>query len=439
MTKLQRFTSLSTFVFLYWASAVHADVVSEWNALAAQCSTSRPGPAGLLDLAIVQAAVHDAVQAIEHRYEPYLAVPAATGDESLASAAAAAAYYVLSSTSPAICPATMTATLDAAFKPYLEGKDPGLLVGQMAATRLLQEYRAIPVPPPADFTGGTGIGEWRPTPPAEAPMAYLFLATTKPFTLDSPSQLRPRPPPALTSNQYLRDYNEVKRFGAVESHPAAPGACPAPPRTDVARFWSANIIPQWNEAIRLIALDEQLSIGDSARLLALANLAAADSLIAVWDSKRYYHFWRPLTAIREGNNDTNNETVGDAAWTPFIQSAHLPMTGVPATTSQTPPYPDYVSGASGVTGAFTTILQLYFRTDWLKFEIYKAGPPSVAICTNPRTYRRISDAAQEVVDARVWLGIHFRFADEEGRRLGTRVAFQAFTEFLRPIPGHKER
>ena len=204
-----------------------------------------------------------------------------------------------------------------------------------------------------------------------------------------------QPPPPLGSRRYLRDYNEVKRFGAVESHPAV-GACPAPSKSDMARFWSGNFISQWNEAVRLVALDQQLSIGKAARLMALANLAAADAAITVWDSKYTFNFWRPITAIREGHLDGNNGTVGDPAWTPFISSAHFPAG------SQTPPYPDYTSGANGLTGAIVTTLQLFFNTNKLNFEVYKATPASAAICTNPRLYQRLSDAAQEVVDARVF-------------------------------------
>ena len=143
-----------------------------------------------------------------------------------------------------------------------------------------------------------------------------------------------------------------------------------------------NLVAQWNEAARMIAIDQQLSLGDSARLMALVNLAAADAAIAVWDSKRFFNFWRPITAIREGNNDLNPFTIGDPGWTPFIQGPHFPAG------SQTPPYPDYVSGANALTGALTRILQLYFRTDHFRFEVNKATPPAVVICENPRTYQR---------------------------------------------------
>jgi hypothetical protein len=163
-------------------------------------------------------------------------------------------------------------------------------VGFAAADVLLAEYRAAPSLPP--FTGGTGIGEWRPTPPANAPMAAFFMAEhTKPYTFDDPAKFRPGPPPAMTSKQYVRDYNEIKEHGSVQGHPPV-GACPAPRKTDTARFWSGNFAAQWNEATRNIAIDQQLSIGETARLLALANLAAADSIIAVWDSKKNYNFWR---------------------------------------------------------------------------------------------------------------------------------------------------
>jgi hypothetical protein len=235
----------------------------------------------------------------------------------------------------------------------------------------------------------------------------------------------------LDSHTYLREYEEVREFGSVASHPAV-AACPAPRETELARFWSGNFIAMWHDTVRQIGLDRQLSIGKNARLLALYSIAAADAAIAVWDTKYFYNYWRPITAIREGDNDLNDETVGDPSWTPFIQSAHFPAG------SQTPAYPDYTSGANGLTGAATGMLQLFFRTDRFEFEVYKATPPSVAICTNPRTFERLSDAAREVVDARIYLGIHFRAADENARRLGARVASWTFKKYLQPVQDHDD-
>ncbi|HZF32141.1 MAG TPA: vanadium-dependent haloperoxidase [Gammaproteobacteria bacterium] len=433
MMKLHNAAALAACLAAGWAAPVHADAVTDWHAIAVQCIAVAPAPASLggrsapanlLDLALVQAAVHDAVQAIEHQYEPYLARPPANGDEAPAAAAAAAAYRVLLKVCPHVVP-----TLDAAFAPYLAGNDAGLAVGYAAADALIAVYRpAVTLP---GFTGGTNPGEWRPTPPALAPMANLYVAANvKPFTFDDPAMFRPAPPPALTSKIYAKDYNEVKATGSVQSHPAA-ATCPGPRKTDLARFWSGNFAALWNDTVRQIAVDQQLSLGETARLLALTSLAAADAGIAVWDSKLHYDFWRPITAINLGDTDGNPATAPDASWTPFIQGPQF------AAGSQTPPYPDYVSGANGLTGAFVTTLQLFFRTDRLDFEIYKATPPAVAICTNPRTYRKLSDAAQEVVDARILLGIHFRTADVEARRLGTRVAFWAFTTTLRPVREHE--
>jgi len=422
MKRFHKIVALTLGAFASSMAPTHANVVTEWNALAVQC-INRPGAGAALDLALVQAAVHDAIQAIEHRYAPYFAVPPTNGNESRAAAAAAAARRVLGT----VCPSTAQPALDVALEPYVTGNDPGLAIGYAAGDALLTKLRPVPALPP--FTGGTGPGEWRPTPPANAPMRDLYLATTEPFVMTSPSQFRPGPPPALASDQYLRDYNEVKKIGAVESH-APVGACPARKDTDMARFWSGGVVAPWNQAARDIAVDRQLSLGDTARLLALVNLAAADAGIAVWDSKLRYNYWRPITAIREGANDGNEGTVGDVNWTPFIQSSHFPAG------SQTPPYQDYVSGANGLTGAYVTALQLFFGTDRVPFEIYKTAPASVAICTNPRTYRRFSEAADEVVNARILLGIHFRTADVEARLLGRRVAFWTFFNTLRPLSRH---
>src|SRR5262245_30143144 len=304
MTKIHNVAALAACLAAGFAAPAHADAVTDWHAIAVQCIAVTPAPANLggrstpanlLDLALVQAAVHDAVQAIEHDYEPYLARPTATGQESPAAAAAAAAYRVLLKVCPHVVP-----TLDIAFAPYLAGNDPGLVVGYAAADALIAgAYRpAVAVPP---FTGGTNPGEWRPTPPGLAPMANAFMATeVKPLTFDDPAKFRPGPPPALTSKTYLKDYNEVKAIGSVQSHPAA-GACPAPRKTDQARFYSGNFVSMWNDTVRSIAIDQQLSLGENARLLAISSLAAADALIAVWEAKKHYNFWRPSTAINLGD------------------------------------------------------------------------------------------------------------------------------------------
>ena len=387
--------------------------VTFWNNVAVAAAVAgRASPPSQLDIALVQAAVHDAVQAIEGRYEPYLfSDPSASGSPQ--AAVAAAAYGVLAGLYPAQRPGP--AGLDQTYANYISdhglGGDAGLQVGANAATALLAEYRPLISLPPN--TGGTGIGEWRPTPPANLTGQFEFLAHTEPFTLLRPSQFRPQPPPPMTSRQYSRDYDEVKARGS------ATGSNRTAAETDMAHFWSENFIAQWNRALRAIADDGVADTGDSARLFALANLAAADAVITVWESKFHFNFWRPITAIREGDNDPHPDTVGDPSWTPLIN---------------TPPYPDYTSGANGLTGAFTGILELFFNTDEYAFSVTSNAAAAIQ---KTRDFTRFSEAAEEAVEARILLGIHFRSADEEARSQGNRVAHWVFQKFLRPTPGGK--
>jgi hypothetical protein len=403
------------------SAPANADAVTDWNAIALDAvSAERPGTIGLVDVALVQVAVHDAVQALDRRYEPYFAeVEGAHGRRS--AAVAAAAHDVLVGIYP-----NRAASLDALYFTYLADHgldgDPALLVGQKVAARILPLRRANPDPLPPPFIGGTAIGQWRPTdsflgnPPVPAPfspMAVPWMAGFDPFTLPGPTRFRAAPPPALTSDQYTRDYNEVKALGALvnSSRSAA--------QTDVAYFYSENFPAQWNRALRSIANQHLQRTGDSARLFALANLAMADAIITCWDTKRTYVFWRPLTAIREGDQDGNPRTLGDPAWQPLINN---------------PNYPDYSSGANSVTGAVTRTLELFFGTDRVTFEVSTLAPLAVQ---KTRTYRRFSEAMQDVVNARVWLGIHFRTTDLVGRAQGRLVADWTFHHFLLPLdPDH---
>ena len=240
------------------------------------------------------------------------------------------------------------------------------------------------------------------------------MADSDPFALTSPTRFRPGPPPALDSAQYTRDYNEVKRLGALAST-ALTTLTRTPAQTDLAYFYSGNAIGQWNEVLRSLADEHLHRLSDSARLLALANIAMADSIITAWDSKRFYFYWRPLTAIREGDNDGNTQTVGDPDWQPLIN---------------TPNYPEYYSGYSSVTASITRVLALFFETDRMTFDIKTAVPAAVI---KTRTYNRFSDAAQDVVDARIYLGIHFRTADEVARTQSRLVASWVFNHFLLPL------
>jgi PAP2 superfamily len=413
MTKLTKFACLILFGSLSCAGPVWADAVTDWNDIAnVAVATGRPGPSGALDLALVQAAVHDAVQALDRRHEPYFAeVPGASG--SLSAAVAAAAHDVLVAFYP-----SQAVSLDISYSAYLANNglsgDPGLVVGQKVSAMIVPLRRLVPSSF-QPFIGGTNAGQWRPTesflpgPPASfSAMAVPWMAESDPFTLTGPARFRAEPPPALTDNRYRIDYDEVKAYGSLVS------AARSAQQTDVAYFWSENFLAQWNRALRAIAINNVPRQGDRARLFALANLAVADALISAWDSKKFYFIWRPLTAIREGNSDGNPNTVGDQTWQPLINN---------------PNYPDYTSGANNVTGAMTQVLALFFRTDRMTFQVTSNAPLAVQ---KTRTYNRFSDAAQEVVDARVYLGIHFRFADTAARTQGRQVARWVVGHYLLP-------
>ena len=417
-TGKRKIAGLMACASLSWTTAVFADAVTDWNEIAAaSVAAGRPGPISQVDLALVQAAVHDAVQAIEGRFEPYYAeVPGAKGSQS--AAVAAATHGVLVGFYP-----SQAATLDVSYFNYLADKglggDPGLAVGQKVAAAYLPLRRLNPDPLPPPNVGNTGIGQWRPTesflpgaPPTLSPMATPWMASFNPLTLTGPARFRAPPPPALTSKVYEADYNEVKKIGALDTSRRTAA------QTDVAYFWTDNFFVLWNRALRAIVDKNNVhKIGDRARLFALANLATADALISSWDSKAHYNMWRPITAIREGNNDGNPNTVGDPAWQSLINN---------------PNYPDYTSGANVVSGAMTGSLTRFFGGDKMTFQITSNAP---FVVQRTRTYNRFSEAAQEVVDARVLLGIHFRFADTAARKQGTQVAEWVYDHFLLPVVG----
>jgi hypothetical protein len=405
-----------------WTAVANADAVTDWNEITmAAVTASRPGPVGMLDVALVHVAIHDAVQAIDKRYEPYhVEIRGAKGSRS--AAVAAAARDVLAAIYPE---PEKVAALDATYYDYLARKglthDPGLAAGRKAAAGILPLRRNAPNPLPPPFVGGTGPGVWRPTdsfngtPPAPPPFSAMvtpWLATVDPFTLTGPSRFRANPPPALTSERYRNDYDEVKSLGALT------GSTRTSEQTELAHFYSDNFFTQWNRVLRNVALNKSHRVGDSARLFALANMAAADALITSWDNKVRYVFWRPLTAIREGDEDGNPHTVADPAWRPF---------------ANTPNYPDYTSGANNLVGAMTRTMARVLGTNRVTFEVTTLAAGATQ---KTRTYQRFSDASDDVVEARIYQGIHFRFADVIAQDQGRRVADWATGHFLLPLKRH---
>lgn len=388
-----------------------ADVVTDWNLItvnATNTAPARPGPSNLLDVAAVQLAVYDAIQAYAHDYQPYCTnITNASGSPE--AAAARAAYDVLKARLTSV---DQAAFIDAAYVNYLTAHgispmDEGNATGAAAAACIIAiraNDNSFPAGYPP-FIGGTELGQWRPTS-AGTSMATPWLAFVTPYTINSPSQFRPGPPPALDSPEYTRAYNEVKSIGSAGS------TTRTAEQTDMGNFWNLNYQVVLNRMLRDLSTEHIGNISDSSRFFALTSSSTADAIIAAWDSKREYYFWRPSTAIQNGDIDGNPNTEGDAGWTPLIPN---------------PPYPDYTSGANVVMAASTRAAQLFFGENNMTVVVTKTpGGPS-------RTFSKFSAVRDEVVEARIYGGIHFRFADVLARKQGEHIAQWANGHFFRPV------
>ena len=386
-------------------ATAYADVVTNWNVIIMACTAAgRPGPTGIVDIALAHGAMHDAVQAIQGRFEAYrYRNPAQLGMGSVDAAAAAAAYGVLAGLYGAGHACLVGVPLPSTTYPM----NPGLNAGMSAAQSFLQIQRPVTTTDEDPYTGANGPGEWRITPGVTA-AANMYMAVAKPFTLLTNRQFRPEPAPPLTSERYRRDYDEVRLLGR------ATNSTRTTEQTDLARFWN-NPVAQLFVGVRNASLAHVSNVGDNARLFALVSYAAADSQFSVYETKYFYRFWRPYTAIRFADTDGNPNTEVDATWLPFVT---------------TPAYPDHSSGANCVTAAITTVLQLFFGRDDVTFTV---SSTVAGLLTNPRPYTKLSDVQQDMVDVRIYQGIHFRFADVDGRDQGTRIGHWAYQKFLRPL------
>ncbi len=415
--KKTHFLAYVLLVLTALAGTASADVVTDWNVIALQeaVNAGRPGGSPAIDLATMHAAMYDAVQAIEKDYEPYRVIDVPNANGSPIAAAAKAARDVLVYRFPARADPINTLYLNYLAANGINPTDPGIAVGTYVAGKLLA-YRAcdgsLPIPAPT-FVGGMGIGQWRPTPTAFSPMnPGEYLGQVTPFFMTKPTQFRAPPPPAVNSNHYTRDYNEVKLYGAKT------GSLRSADQTDLANFWAGNTFSAVLSGVRNVAGKNVDNVSDSSRLFALVAMAQADTIIGVWDAKFHYNYWRPITAIQNGAVDGNPDTAGDGAWESLILN---------------PPYPDYTSGANGVSSAALYSMEHFFETDRMDFSMMTTNTGPTILDT--RDYTRFSQATQEVVDARVLLGIHFRFADEASRELGRNVAKWGFKNYLRPLKG----
>src|SRR6266576_681752 len=404
-------------------TVARADAVTDWNAIASNAivtTAGQPPPVSVLHFAMVQGAVYDAVNAIDRGHRPYLVQPPSNPTDSKEAAAATAAYQVLIALFPGQLP-----TLQPIYDAYIAGlpdnppgsKAAGITIGETtAAAMLAARANDGRFEPPNLYPPAPGI--WRPTPPNFAHDPAPWVGNVLPFIVSSAEMLRTDGPNALTSAAYTEDFNEVKEVGSLTSTTRAPD------QTDAAIFWQDHAHALFNGIFRTLAASQGLDIVDSARLFAMENLAAADAAIGCWNDKYYWQFWRPITAIREADTDGNPATEADPTWLPLFDPA-TPVCNPPALV--TPPFPDHPSGHSCVSSAFVHTLQNFFRPARSGFSAF-----SNKSCTT-RSFERFSDALKEVIDARVWAGIHFRTADTQGAVLGNKVAHYLERHYFQPV------
>ena len=400
-----------------------ADVLNDWNVIAQnQTIAIRPTAHGQMrGIAMVQGAVYDAVNALDPDYQPYLVDLAALHAQPFGSrdaAIATAAHDVLVK----IVVAGQVAGLDSSYAATLMAipdgpiEDEGVRVGAAAAVAMLEARKNDGFMSAFTFNIGLEAGDWRPVTPA-ALDPDPWVGNLKPFLIESPSQFRSDGPNPLTSAAYAEEFNEVKEIGALNSSTRTAD------QTTAAIFWQFSPVPLWNRLARDLSAAHSVGVADEARLLAMINLAGTDAAIGCWNDKYYWNFWRPRAAIREADTDENPATEADPTW----ESLFHPST---ATTPPiaTPPFPDHPSGHGCLSGAVLNTFRDFFGTDKVGFDIHSGRFPG-----QPRHFDRFSHALKEVIDARVWGGIHFRTADVQGAVLGKKVAHWLKKHYFQPV------
>jgi hypothetical protein len=390
-------------------------VIAHWNLVAQGTllgDTTKKPQEHLLYLSFLNIAMYDAMVGIHGRYESYgthTSAPAGASDEA---AAAAAAHRILETYSP-----YAQVALDGAYATALAGipdgqaKTDGIAYGTLTANNIIALRANDGRNANITYNKSPGPGIWRPTPPANLAMFVPWMGAVKPLVVKSGAQFgEPGLPYSLTSKQYTTEYNEVKRMGGN----AATGSDRTDAQTATALFFSGNAQVQYTGALIDQADTRNLDIVDTARLFAAVNTSIADALIGVWHSKLLYGFWRPITAINLGGTDGNPDTVANGDWVPLLT---------------TPPYPDYVSGYSGVTGAFTRSLQKTLGTGQLNITLHSTA------AAGARTFAMAGALNAAVINARIWLGIHFRAADVDGVKMGQHSANWVLDHAFLPIGG----
>lgn len=382
-----------------------ADAVTDWNekAVGAVYAARQSPDVQSRNLAIVHIAIFEALNSIEPRYKPYRKpLPVEPGALSEA-AAAAAAHHALVKLFPDQAKDFDSALQAALAKlPDGPGKASGIRLGEQSAALILAEREKDGATAPITYRPFTLPGKYVPT---QFPASSTWHAV-KPFALKSGSQFRPPAPYALSDARWAADYNEVKRMGAKS------GSARTPEQTEIATFWQLTGALTYNPVTRHVAAVKGLDLLGNARLFALSSIASADTAIAIFDAKYAYNFWRPVTAIRNGDIDGNDATALDANWEPMIG---------------TPMHPEYPCAHCTFQGAAAGVLQTLYGDAVSKFGLTSAAAPGVT-----RSFERLSDYVSEVINARVYEGVHYRMSGEVGAAMGRRIAEHVVQNQLTP-------
>ena len=384
--------------------------VTDWDAVGSQAFTAAAltPPEGHVILAYMAIAVYDSVMAVEGGYRPFAIDVRAPRGASAQAAVAAAAHRILVHYLPAQAPAIVEPayTTSLAGIPDGSAKRDGVATGEAVAAFVIAQraddgFRAgvtytAPNPPIP--------GVWIPTAPT--PPIGTYAGLMRPFSLDSADQFRPSGPPALSSDRWARDYNEVEQLGSSTS------TARTAEQTLAARFWAEPAVQQAHSALRKFVLDHELNIVDSSRFMAMVSVVYADALIACFDAKYHYAFWRPITAIRAGDTDGNDTTLGDPTWSPLL--------------AVTPNHPEYPSAHACITPAGGRVIARFLGTKKIDLTV-----PSLT-GLGDRHFALVKDLQDEVGNARVWGGIHYRSSIEDGNVIGKRVVDQVLAHHFQP-------
>jgi hypothetical protein len=407
--------AVAALVALVLPTVAQANEVTKWNDIAVTTLLLQPPiasspPAAGVFMATVQGAVYGAANAVDRHGKPYL-VDRSFPKASLDAAVATAAFRVIGGTFG--ISQTMQAAYDSSLAAIPDGgsKDQGIAVGAMAAEAMLAENHFAPVVVPCVF--GSGPGVWQPLQGPTGPLCdpTPWVANARPFLVQSADQFRTSGPYPLGSPEYAADLNEVEMLGSLNS------STRSSTQSHLAAFWQTNPAVGYNALGRRFVDEQGLSTRDSALMFAMIDLNAADAIINAWNDKYFWHFWRPIAAIRHADTDGNDGTTADPNWTPLFGPGIASVTDPGAGPALiTPPYPDQPSGATTYASATMHAFESFFGTDEMPFYLTSSRFPG-----EKQYYGHFTDPINQVVEARIWAGIHFRHADVAAANLGRAV------------------